>query len=326
MKNNYRKKFLIAIAFVLVIKIGLKSQVADTAIFQYSNGTCVIDGFAEPIWDTLAENAITYLIDGDIYPDSLDCSGFFKAFWHEDSLFIFAQAIDDSISDESANEWENDGFEIYFDLDNSKDDQFTNDCYQFRFNVKSSNITGRVGINTWVPPTVDFSLVVNNNIRTLEVVFPLIELGFKGQINNQLMGFDLQILDNDGDGREAALAWHDNEHHAWDIPAMMGTIMFSNGQEPEAIDTIDTTDGIQLVNDINLIIYPNPATSNFTIKAEESIKQISIYSIDGKSVFNSIYGNTKNVNINVSGIVDGLFLLYIEMNNNLLIKKKLIIN
>ncbi|MFC2138777.1 sugar-binding protein, partial [Bacteroidota bacterium] len=302
-------KRLTFLLFVLGIGLFIKSQSLDTALFKYSNSGSYIDGFNEAIWDSIAENAITYLIDGDNYPDSLDCSGFFKAFWHKDSLFIFVQAVDDSMSDASANPWENDGFEIYFDLDNSKDDQFTDDCYQFRFNINSQSITGRKGLNTWTPPTVDFVLAVEDNVRRLEVVFPLTKLGFQGDINNSLMGFDLQILDNDGNGREAALAWNDNNHEAWENPSKMGTIKFIGGTNSEPQDTTpsDSTTDIILSNSLAISIYPNPVISYFTVKANELINQITLYTLDGKVLLKSNNINKNVISMKTEGIGKGIY-------------------
>ena len=320
---KYVTLFIYALSFSIIIN----SQTLDTAIFQYSNSSCMIDGYNESIWDTIAENAITYLIDGDSYPDSLDCSGFFKALWHEDSLFIFVQAVDDSMSDAAANPWENDGFEIYFDLDNSKDEQFTSDCYQFRFNINSSMITGRTGLDTWTPPTVDFVLDVEDNIRRLEVVFPLTELGFQGAVNHSLMGFDLQILDNDGTGREAALAWNDNNHQAWENPSKMGTVMFVGGpdSEPEDSTPNNNSDGINLTNKSEIFIYPNPAKGYFTVSSDESIKEIIIYSLDG----NVIYSNNKNllneIRINTSDFNRGLYIINLLFENKIRYNRKLLL-
>lgn len=246
----------------------------DTTIVQIMNigEEIIIDGRADQTWESIPSNPITHMIDGNDYPLTEDCSGYFKAFWARDSLFVLIHAIDDITGNNADNPWENDGYEIYLDLDNSKDEEYKEDNYQFRFNVNSNDITGREGLNDWSPPAVDFAIFIEEGeYRNLEVVFPLLSLGMQKPTGNQLMGFDCQILDNDGAGREAALAWNNNQHEAWFNPSMMGTVELVGG----------STIREEIYRD-KIICYPNPVSDVLIIEALMPMNKVSIFSVKGQ--------------------------------------------
>lgn len=67
-------------------------------------------------------------------------------------------------------------------------------------------------------------------------------------------------------------------------------------------------------------IYPNPASTNFTIEMENEVKSVEIYSIQGQKVLTS-----KAKNVNVSNLSKGMYLVRIEDTNNTIATQKLII-
>jgi hypothetical protein len=269
-------------------------------------GSVVIDGNMDEIWNSLDSYAITYLINGLNYPSASDCSGYFKACWNNDSLFLMIYGIDDVISTNSANPWENDGFEVYFDMDNSKDTVYKKDNYQFRFNLNSSDITGTNGNIDYNPPTVNFAIKsYPEHYSILEVVFPLVELGMAPSVNNKYMGFDVQILDNDGAGREAAMAWHNNQHEAYFNPSKMGTVYISS----EIISSVNS-------NSLTYKIYPNPVRDYLNIASDLNFNDITIRSIDGKICLVKRFDNVCNQTIDLSKLNPGIYFLKINYASN----------
>ena len=58
-------------------------------------------------------------------------------------------------------------------------------------------------------------------------------------------------------------------------------------------------------------MYPNPAESYVTIESAEPIVQVNVYSISGTEVLRQVYNEANNVNLDVSSLASGLYLLRI---------------
>jgi hypothetical protein len=261
-----------------------------------------IDGIMDEIWNSVESNAITYLINGAHYPGPSDCSGYFKAYWNNDSLYLMVYAIDDIIGTNSVNPWENDGFEVYFDLDNSKDTVYKADNYQFRFNLNSFAVTGTNGNIDYNPPNINFKIKsYTENYNILEAVFPLVELGMIPEISDKLMGFDVQILDNDGAGREAAMAWHNNEHEAYLNPSKMGTVFISS----EVLSSVNT-------DAISFKIFPNPAKDNLSIESDFPVSKIRLLSVDAKLCFEKTDLNENKLTLDIRSLDSGIYFMEIS--------------
>ena len=86
-----------------------------------------------------------------------------------------------------------------------------------------------------------------------------------------------------------------------------------------------STTGInQIENKSQLNIYPNPSKDFLTINLNKTIAanaEITIYSFTGELVYAENIDFLDNVNINVSNIVKGIYLLKIKINDDVLTKK-----
>ncbi len=67
-------------------------------------------------------------------------------------------------------------------------------------------------------------------------------------------------------------------------------------------------------------IYPNPASTNFTIEMENEVKSVEIYSIQGQKVMSAT-----SKNVNVSNLSKGMYLVRIEDENNAVATQKVVI-
>jgi hypothetical protein len=81
-------------------------------------------------------------------------------------------------------------------------------------------------------------------------------------------------------------------------------------------------------NDLFATVYPNPFEQSVSISFEEDIKKdisLLVFDIAGKLVFSKIYEPSKYIQLNLSDISSGSYLLKISSNNKLfntkLIKK-----
>jgi len=298
----------ITILFTLSYFCGFKTKAQEFAEIPRINTTIIIDGIADNIWSSLQSYPITYLIDGTGYPDTSDCSGYFKAFWNNDTLYVMISAHDNILYTNHPTVYFNDGFEIYLNVNFTKDTLYNDNCYQFRFIPGSEEISGRWGLDVWTPPTVDFAIAVNESAdRTIEAVFPLVQLLGKETpvAEGDSMGFEIEILDNDGSGRNHVLSWNNNEHMAYYNPTKMGTIRYTE-------NTISAIDDFQKAE---VSIYPNPVTSRLFVNSSSVVEEISLHSIQGEIYYIQGGLSTKSAAIDMSSYNAGLYILKLKLDN-----------
>ncbi len=85
-----------------------------------------------------------------------------------------------------------------------------------------------------------------------------------------------------------------------DLPPTNGTFDCSSiGMEDVQLDFVEAK------------IYPNPAISNLNIEAEDNIMQIELFDVLGKKVFSKM-SNQKNINIDISPLKEGLYILKLQ--------------
>jgi hypothetical protein len=212
----------------------------------------------------------------------------------------------------------NDGFEIYLNIDNAKDTVYTEDCYQFRFIPGSQNITGRWGLDVWTPPAVDFAIHVNPGTdRTIEAVFPLMALGKNSSVaEDDSMGFEIEILDNDGSGRDHVLSWNNNEHKAWYNPTKMGTIRF----------TENTITSLKNTESSYISVFPNPAGNNVLIQSRKQFNKVEIYSAQGQLLYDQGDLSTSTITLDINYLKPGIYILNVKMKDGSFLTHKMVKN
>ena len=135
----------IALLFIgLIVGLNIHSQVSD---IWYTNEQMTIDGdTSETTWDAIPRNFINKLEMGTV-DDSLDLSGFWKASWDTENLYVLVDVTDQTkfnYGEGSGTSWENDNVELYFDLYNDKTgavaDDIDNIQYRFSWNLTEQEI------------------------------------------------------------------------------------------------------------------------------------------------------------------------------------------
>jgi len=290
-------------------------QVAE---IPHINSGIIIDGYADDLWNLLEEHPVTFLIDGKDYPSESDCSGSFKAFWNRDTLYVLIFALDNKLYTGNNTVYLNDGFEIYLDIDHSKDTVYTDNCYQFRFIPGSNAITGRWGLDVWTPPDVDFAIHVNvDTNRIIEAVFPLTALGKNSPVaEGDSIGFEIEILDNDGSGRDHVLSWNNNEHMAWYNPTKMGKIIFT-----ESTITSDKKTEASKIS-----VYPNPVADKVLIQSPDQFNEVAIYSAHGQLMYKQEGLSFNSIELNINNFKHGVYILTVKMCDGTRVNHKLVKN
>lgn len=97
------------------------------------------------------------------------------------------------------------------------------------------------------------------------------------------------------------------------------------GQEVSTnyVITVESCTNSLSENDKLLSVYPNPANDILKIKSEQAFENIEIYSIDGKCELRQ-KSNKKSINLDVSTLDSGTYILSIAFGNQVLQKKVVI--
>jgi len=75
-------------------------------------------------------------------------------------------------------------------------------------------------------------------------------------------------------------------------------------------------------NNDDVILYPNPASDKFQIKSEKlKVKSIEIFTLQGQVVMNALSQNKNTVELDVSSLSKGIYLVKIQCEKNIVNKK-----
>ena len=106
------------------------------------------------------------------------------------------------------------------------------------------------------------------------------------------------------------------------IPALSGAITWFNGLKTDC-DEILSVDELN----INISLSPNPVIDFVNISLEKEFDFIAIHSIEGKLVLEKTVSNSIGVlNLNVSELVNGSYVISVYQNNTILGTKTLLKN
>lgn len=142
-------------------------------------------------------------------------------------IIAFGEGADYKVFPTLIESYDNDGIEVYFDMKNEKFPYFNlnGDDRQYRILWNLLSVDGQ-NINTkgievrQSDPT--------NNMYIMELKFPWTTLGFVKPEQGTKIGFDVGILDNDGQTRESFCTWFSTDWESWNNTSYFGTMILSN--------------------------------------------------------------------------------------------------
>lgn len=206
----------------------------------------IIDGELDGVWHNVGETRclITDMINTVSAPPEnwYDLFGTFKAMYDADHFYIFVE-VQDSVLDYEFSNWNGDGVEIFFDGDNSKGDTYdgVNDN-QIRITVDDVNLPD---IDSSLPVEgAAFKVLVTDLGYNVEASFPLEALQIypsedpdDGIAPNNIVGFEVQINDNDSaGGRETLARWHSNDNDSYRNASLFGEAQLVSRTVGEILD------------------------------------------------------------------------------------------
>ena len=214
-----------------------------------------IDGDIDAAW------ADANTIDVNTYSMGNGATAVSKMLWDENYLYVLTEVTDPVLSVASANAYEQDTVEVFFDENNHKSTSYETDDIQCRVNYENEK-TVTDGRST------DAFLSSAKKTATGYIVEVAIPHTIDAFHSNQIVGFDVQVNDDGtGDGKRTSIAnWNDLSGMGYTDPSGFGVLKLIGTDTPVvtttttgATDTTTTTTttrilppGSVLYGDVNL--------------------------------------------------------------------------
>lgn len=122
------------------------------------------------------------------------------------------------------------------------------------------------------------------------------------------------MLDTGGHGNVLLKIKSKNTLQAGDMVSKHAEIFFDYNASVNTgnANTVYQNLATQIITHDNLItVYPNPATSNITITAQNDIQKIELYDVQGRLVLEHLARSEKSINLDVTNRAAGLYFIKI---------------
>lgn len=205
----------------------------------------VIDGNVDDVWDSVSGFDLSNLIAGNV-SSTTDLSAEFKTMWDESYLYLLIDVTDDSKRNNSTQLYDDDGSEIYLDINNNKPSTPGADDRQF---IIRWNDTGLY--EDWANNTSGLSFIQIDKTDGYRQEFRIkwSDLGLNNPATGDFLGLDIQVNDDDNDGdatRDAKIAWAGVTDNTWQDPSLMRTMVLgsvtASGCSPPSLSSITNTE------------------------------------------------------------------------------------
>jgi hypothetical protein len=254
----------------------VNDPVATDLLVQMTATAPEIDGELDEVWNNVPEVSQNTYVEQDytLMSGWNDLQFTFRVMWDASAFYFFGSVIDDIISTDSPNSYENDSFEIYFDAGNLKNDTYvTGNDFQWRYVYGITDFAAGVfdfGTGAWVETDqgYDFELA----IAQADMPFTLEE--------DHEFGFEVQVNDRENAARESMAKYWTDSNDSWLNPSLFGTAM--------TISTDAVKDADRMPKKYNFVDnYPNPFNPQTTIEyqlSKPSQATLSVYNLMGEKV------------------------------------------
>lgn len=247
-----------------------------------------IDGVIDDAW------ADANVIQIDNYSMGSGATGTSKMLWDENYLYVLTEVKDSKLSAASANAYEQDTVEVFFDENNHKTSSYESDDIQCRINYENDKtVTDGRSTDAFLSATAK-----TTDGYLVEVAIPYTIGSFQA---GQIVGFDVQINDDGtGEGKRTSIAnWNDLSGQGYINTSGFGVLkLIGDGTETTGTTTTTTT-GTTTTTETTAISATGTAASGTGTKTTaasvtESGTQTTV-SVD----VNVLYGD-----VNLDGRVD----------------------
>lgn len=182
-----------------------------------------IDGIPDAVWENanIIPAGVTKLIVGEV-ANHADLSGEFKALWDDIYLYVLADITDDVKVNDSKNVYDDDGIEIYVDINNDKAVSYGDKEVQYSFGWNDGTVVGTIPAAR-ATDGITYEIADRPGGYVVEVRIPWTSIQGIPAID-KLIGFEFMVNDDDDGGdRDGKLSWHAETDEAWRNPSWYGT-------------------------------------------------------------------------------------------------------
>lgn len=204
-----------------------------------------IDGNIDAAW------ADANTIDVSTYSMGNGATAVSKMLWDENYLYVLTEVTDPVLSVASANAYEQDTVEVFFDENNHKSTSYETDDIQCRVNYENEK-TVTDGRST------DAFLSGAKKTATGYIVEVAIPHTIDAFHSNQIVGFDVQVNDDGtGDGKRTSIAnWNDLSGMGYTDPSGFGVLKLVGTDTPVVTTTTTGATGTTTTTTTTRILPP----------------------------------------------------------------------
>jgi hypothetical protein len=327
-----KKLFLIFLLQTIFISLSwhLNAQTQYDTLYAYLSKTpVVIDGiaddecWAEAQWHPIDQVWIPY----GATMDEGDFQGRFKLAWDSLYLYLLAEIVDDSLSDDHAdplqNWWDDDCLEIFLDENRSKGNhERNNNAFAYHvsifydaidMNTSGSGVNYKSNLEVVMDTAADDTYIWEAAIKNYSAAFNISdpEASRVYLYHHKLMGFSLAYCDNDETtarenfiGSAYMTAQHANDNYI--TADYFGSLLLV---DPDYVEPVSVHGGTSLRP---VTLYPNPVHDGLMFQSGNGQIQpdkIEITDLCGKTVTDPSY-DADDCLIDVRGLKEGMYLLH----------------
>jgi len=309
----------------------LSSYMADSVMqVVQAPSEPTIDGELDDVWLTapvISHNTYVYVPEDQFmeidYWEDLQLA--YRVMWDENNFYFFADVIDDEINTTRSESWLNDGFELYFDGDDSKNDLDTgydeNDL-QVRWVYGDEAVPGAMpnAVHAWLERADD------PMGYTFELKIPADDLPFYLE-EGAVLGWEVQTNDNDEGERQNMARWWSDDNDSWRNASLFGTIELAGGAVSVKRIPQAKVDGFKLAQN-----YPNPFNPNtsivYTLPNNSQVK-LAVYDVLGKEIavlINQMQAaGSYKVEFDAADLTSGVYFYKLYAGSNVITRKMMLL-
>jgi len=228
------RKFIYLISFALVLSLAGYASAAEADIEIPSVGypKPVLDGVMDNVW-LLSTEQVMALFTGEEPTSPEDCSASWWALWDEEYLYVLVNVIDEALVQDSdpSQGWLDDRVEIFIDGDNAKGASTDNNDYQYNFRWNFGQVEALV---EWYNSPrslqgVEYGVATTDSGYLVEARMPWSTMTGEAPYEDQLIGINVMIDDDDDGGAEDTQFQWFTETTTPHVPSLWGTAVLVPG-------------------------------------------------------------------------------------------------
>jgi hypothetical protein len=307
------KVFLVVLCFSFMLSAyNAGSTLDDVLLVPKVDSAPTIDGVVDSAW-IFPQVGMFAFTNNDPADSPNDLSAWFKLAWNDDGIYLFVHVLDDSIDTDHANSWRTDNIEIFIDGGNEDSTTYDTNDVQWRAVALEDTLALCWNAGTNLRP-LDYTLAWSENADgyDMEIGIPDTAMVKQGVapvqicqlVEGAVMGFDLQVADDDSVGSAEGLRWWTAEGTPHTDASILGTIELAGDQNARlliryissaptidgTLDAVWTSDGIpevamSVIADGN---FPDSGRPDFTTFFRAAVDVGNNFYLFGRVVDDSI--------------------------------------